>query len=166
ELYSADLLHRPVVVALNKADVAPADLKDQVRDALSEKGYPVHVISAATGEGVRSLVYHLAELLDSIPPPAAPVENMVVIRAPRQDERAWTVAQTAEHEFTVQGRGIERLVKMTDLENEEAVRRLHRKLERIGVLQRLREAGIQHGDTVRIGNEEFDFVDEDRWEAS
>ncbi|MCS6949997.1 MAG: GTPase ObgE [Armatimonadota bacterium] len=166
ELYNPDLLHRPTVVALNKADVAPAELRDRVRDALTQRGYAVHVISAATGEGVQSLVYHLAELLDSIPLPATPVEDMVVIRAPRQDERAWSVVQTGEHEFTVQGKGIERLVKMTDMENEEAVRRLHRKLERIGVLQRLREAGIQHGDTVRIGDEEFDFIDEEREDAS
>jgi GTP-binding protein len=166
ELYDPDLLRRPMVVALNKADVAPPELRDRVRDALREKGYSVHVISAATGEGVQSLVYHLAELLDSIPPPATPVEEMVVIRAPRQDERAWHVEQTGEHEFEVQGKGIERMVKMTDLENEEAVRRLHRKLERIGVLQRLREAGIQHGDTVRIGDEEFDFIDEEHWETS
>jgi GTP-binding protein len=165
ELYNADLLRRPMLVALNKADVAPADLRDRVRDALSERGYAVHVISAATGDGVQRLVYHLAELLDSIPLPSTATEDMVVIRAPQQDERAWQVMQTGEHEFTVQGKGIERLVKMTDMENEEAVRRLHRKLERIGVLQRLREAGIQHGDTVRIADEEFDFFDEEHLDA-
>lgn len=165
ELYNPDLLRRPMVVALNKVDVAPSELRERVREALVERGYPVHVISAATGEGVQQLVYHLAELLDTFPPPATPVEDMVIIRAPRQDERAWQVARIGEHEFTVQGKGIERMVKMTDLENEEAVRRLHRKLERIGVLQRLREAGIQHGDTVRIGDEEFDFVDEEHWQT-
>jgi GTP-binding protein len=165
ELYNADLLRRPMLVALNKADVAPADLRDRVRDALSERGYAVHVISAATGDGVQRLVYHLAELLDSIPLPSTATEDMVVIRAPQQDERAWQVMQTGEHEFTVHGKGIERLVKMTDMENEEAVRRLHRKLERIGVLQRLREAGIQHGDTVRIADEEFDFFDEEHLDA-
>jgi GTP-binding protein len=166
ELYNPDLLRRPMLVALNKADVAPSELKARVQNALSEKSYPVHILSAATGEGVQRLVYHLAELLDTIPVPSTPTEEMVIIRAPQQDERAWLVTQTGEHEFTVQGKGIERMVKMTDMENEEAVRRLHRKLERIGVLQRLREAGVQHGDTVRIGEEEFDFVDEEHWETS
>lgn len=164
-LYNPSLLQRPMIVALNKVDVAPPEIRDHVRESLEEKGYPVHVISAATGEGVQRLVYHLAELLDSIPLPLTPVEEMVVIRAPRQDERAWQVMQVKEHEFVVQGKGIERMVKMTDLENEEAVRLLHRKLERIGVLRRLRDAGIQHGDTVRIGDEEFDFVDEERGDA-
>lgn len=166
ELYNPDLLKRPMVVALNKVDVAQEKLRDRVRKALTAKGYPVHVISAATGEGVQRLVYHLAELLDSIPLPDTPSEDMVVIRAPHQDERAWQVLQTGEHEFTVQGRGVERMVKMTDLTNEEAVRRLHRKLERIGVLQRLRQAGIQHGDTVRIGSEEFEFSNEEHWDIS
>lgn len=166
QLYSPDLLRRPMVVALNKADVAPVSLREQVQQALRERGYRVFVISAVTGEGVSALVYHLAELLETLPPPNVPIQDMVVIRAPRQDERAWQVQQVEEHVFVVRGKGIERLVQMTDLENDEALRRLHRKLERIGVLQKLREAGAQHGDTVRIGDEEFDFVDEQVWDAS
>lgn len=165
ELYSPELLRRPMVVALNKADVAPASLREQVHQALTERGYRVFVISAVTGEGVSALVYHLADLLETLPPPNVPIQDMVVIRAPRQDERAWQVQQVEEHVFVVQGKGIERLVQMTDLENDEALRRLHRKLERIGVLQKLREAGAQHGDTVRIGGEEFDFVDEQMWDT-
>ena len=39
------------------------------------------------------------------------------------------------------------------------VRRLHQQLERMGVIRRLRDLGAQDGDTVRIGKEEFDFID-------
>jgi GTPase len=46
---------------------------------------------------------------------------------------------------------------MTDLANREAVRFLHRKLVRSGVIEALREAGAEDGDTVRIGDWEFEF---------
>jgi GTP-binding protein len=50
---------------------------------------------------------------------------------------------------------------MTDLNNEFALRRLHRRLERIGVNKELKRLGALDGDTVRIGVAEFDYKDED-----
>jgi GTP-binding protein len=48
---------------------------------------------------------------------------------------------------------------MTDMNSDAGVRRLQRLLERMGVVARLRDLGAKDGDTVRIGNEEFDFID-------
>src|SRR5262249_2341360 len=61
--------------------------------------------------------------------------------------------------YRVRGRGVERLVVMTDMENEAAVRRMQRILERLGVVRELRELGAKDGDSVRIGEGEFDFLD-------
>lgn len=49
---------------------------------------------------------------------------------------------------------------MTNLKNEESLRYLHRQLVKIGVIEKLRENGIQEGDTVQIGDFAFDFVDD------
>ena len=46
---------------------------------------------------------------------------------------------------------------MTDMENEEGVRRLQQSLERMGVFAALRERGVQEGDKVRIRGAEFEF---------
>jgi GTP-binding protein len=48
---------------------------------------------------------------------------------------------------------------MTDLSNEEAVRYLHRRLEQMGVIKRLRDLGAKDGDQVTIGAIQLDFVD-------
>ena len=48
---------------------------------------------------------------------------------------------------------------MTDLENNEAVRHLHRRLERMHVIQRLRALGAKEGDVVRIGEIELTYVE-------
>ena len=63
----------------------------------------------------------------------------------------------------VSGKGLERAVAMTDMGNEYAVRRLQRQLERWGVFAKLKTAGAQEGDSVRIRTAEFDYVDEDAW---
>jgi GTP-binding protein len=61
--------------------------------------------------------------------------------------------------FEVTGDGVERLLAMTDLDNEDAVRHLHRRLERMGVIRRLHLLGAKNGDRVRIGDTMLDFVE-------
>lgn len=72
-------------------------------------------------------------------------------------ETPLAVARLEEHRFEVKGSEVERLVAMTNLDNEEAVLHLHRQLQRLGAIRLLREAGAQEGDKVLIGGNEFDF---------
>jgi GTP-binding protein len=76
-----------------------------------------------------------------------------------QEEEAWHAEQETDGSFAVRGKGVERLVAMTDMNNEAGVRRLQRILERMGVVSRLRVLGADDGDTVRIGATEFDFIE-------
>jgi GTP-binding protein len=169
-LYSEDLAALPQVVALNKMDVA-ADpgMVRRVESALQIEGCRVFRISAATQQGLKPLLFHLWEKLEEAragePPPS--VEPEVHIRAERKaDLRDWTAHREADGAWVVQGRGVERLVVRTDLDNEYALRRLQRALERIGLNKRLKELGVKDGDTVRIGAAEFDFEDEDAEEEA
>ena len=59
--------------------------------------------------------------------------------------------------FVVEGDLVERLVKRTDLANEEAVRYLDRRLNRLGLDEALREAGAEPGDEVEIAGYIFEF---------
>jgi GTP-binding protein len=52
------------------------------------------------------------------------------------------------------------MVAMTDFNNFEAIRYLHRRLQRIGLIDKLRELGAKHGDTVLIGEHELAFSEE------
>jgi len=61
--------------------------------------------------------------------------------------------------FRVSGRDIERMVDITDLDNDEAVARLQRRLRAVGVDAALAGAGCTEGDTVRIGGSEFTYTD-------
>jgi GTP-binding protein len=88
-----------------------------------------------------------------------PVVPLVVPAMPRTEDDTWDV-EVEDGEYTVVGMRVERLVAMTNLKNEESLRYLHRTLVRMGVIERLREAGISEGDTVRIGDFSFDYVDD------
>jgi GTP-binding protein len=59
--------------------------------------------------------------------------------------------------WVVEGRRIERLVAQTDFENDESAARFQRELARLGLVEKLRAAGVEPGDTVRIGDTELEW---------
>lgn len=166
-LYDPRLLERPQVVAANKMDLPQAE---QRLKAFREKigDVPVFPISAATGQGVRELMYAVADVLDRQPLPD-PFEDQPEGPVFRLDEEPEFTVERHGKEFVVRGEKVEKLVKMTHLSEEESVRRLARILRNMGVDDVLREHGAKDGDTVRIGEFEFEFIDEwgesDREEA-
>lgn len=167
-LYSPDLAKLPQVVALNKIDFPFArETAEKLAPVFESRGMKTFLISAVTGEGVNPLLYFLAdelEKLDKVVPTPAEAREILRIAPEKLDSRRWEAKKTGDHEFVIEGKGIERTVAMTNLSNEEAIRRLQRKLERLGVIKALRDLGVQSGDTVRIGAMEFDYVDENELE--
>jgi GTPase len=157
--YSPRLAERRQLVALNKSDMPDSrPIVAALRPALESAGYSVFEISALTGSGVAMLIYAVAEALDEIP--AEPSEPEVEeVRFTAGEVESWQAEHEQDDVYVVRGRGVERLIAMTDMNNEAGVRRLQRILERMGVVNSLRDLGAGDGDTVRIGTTEFDFLD-------
>ena len=84
---------------------------------------------------------------------------MVVHRIDAAPDRV-SVSRDADGAFRVAGRRIERLAAQTDFEIEESAERFQRDLERSGADAELRRAGIQPGDSVRIGSVELEWEGE------
>jgi GTP-binding protein len=163
-LYNEALTHLPQLVALNKIDInADPGLAERTEQALASTGARIFRISAAAHTGLQPLLYAAWQLLEearAAQPQPVPEDEVVLKAERRQDDRRWEVSRDEPGLFVVRGKGIERMVAMTDLENSYGVRRLQRSLEKIGVYRRLAEAGAKDGDTVRIGKVEFDYIDE------
>jgi GTP-binding protein len=158
-LYGQGLAERVQIVALNKIDLRPPREKTgRVMHTLRDQGYEVFPISAVSGEGVAELMGRAARLLEELGP--ALLESVgdgeEVAAMPSAPLRVLRVGDGA---FEVSGDEVERVTVMTDLDNEEAVRYLHRRLERMGVIRRLHELGARNGDHVRIGSVELDYVE-------
>ncbi|HEY7876267.1 MAG TPA: GTPase ObgE [Actinomycetota bacterium] len=148
--FDPELAARPSVVIATKVDVA----RDVLGDLPDDLG--ALPISAVTGEGIDELLRVLSERVRraraDAPEPIGYVRH-VVRDEPTRIERengAWRVT----------GRGPERAVITTDIDNEEAVARLQRRLVQMGVEKMLEQAGAKEGDEVRIGEVAFDFQPE------
>lgn len=165
--YSDRLAALPQIVVLNKSDVADPEEIDLIRDTLGERIQGLLTISAATGHGVRDLVYIIAQRLENLPSePLISEEEIVRITANgagrRRFDKRWTIEyDPSEQLFTIKGTGIERFVAMTNMTNEEGVKRLQKTMEKIGVVAKLKSLGAKEGDSVKIGESEFSYIDED-----
>lgn len=157
QLYDPALVAKPEIVALNKLDVPEVRERwPQVRASLEAEGAEAMAISAATGEGTRDLLRRVAMILEALPTPA-PAEAIPVLRPHERPEDAFRILREPDGAFRVVGERIERSAAMTPWGNEEAVDRFQRILRATGVWEALEEAGIQIGDTVRIGNVELEW---------
>ena len=150
---------RPRIVVLNKIDVPDArDLAEIVRPDLDARGWPVFEVSAATHEGLRPLVFALAEQVAAHRAAAPPAEpTRIVLRPTPVDDAGFTIEAQPDGAFVVRGLRPERWVRQTNFDNDEAVGYLADRLARLGVEQALAKAGAEPGCLVRIGAHEFDW---------
>jgi GTP-binding protein len=149
--WNTALLDRPVIVAITKIDLPDARA---TYDALRERMPGLRGISAATGEGVQELIYATWETIRSAPVPeiVTPEPAQIQLTA---DEPFDIVVEGGI--YIVSGERVERLAHMTDFDSDEALARFEQILAKMGVDKKLRELGVQEGDTVRIAGVEFDY---------
>lgn len=160
EKYDPALMKRPMVIAANKTDiVGETNHLARLREAMPD--IEIFPISAATGEGLKPLVYRLAELVEQValePEEIAPTEEVKVTKAVEQPVK-FEIAKDNTGVFVVSGAEIDRHWKRTDFNNDDAVARFLQIMEAMGVVRALRQQGCKDGDTVRIKEIEFDFMD-------
>jgi GTP-binding protein len=155
-LFNPALAARPQIVALNKLDLPQARERwPRVRAAMQERKLPAYAISAATGEGVYALMVQVGSMLASLPAPQPAAEEVPVFRL---DERPEFTIEREGNAWRVRGERVERMAAQTMWQYHDAVQRAQRVLEAMGVLDALREAGVEPGDTVRIGNMELEWM--------
>jgi GTP-binding protein len=154
--FSHRLAAKPQLVVLNKMDLPDAQAWwPLVEEAMRERGVEAHAISAVSGQGVQELMGRTLQVLEELPPPEPGSEEMAVFR-PGEREDAFTIEQE-EDGWRVRGMRVERVAEMTPFVLPEAVARFQRQLRAMGVVDALREAGVQTGDTVYIGEQELEW---------
>ncbi len=163
--YEEDLLAKPMIVALNKVDIPEAQERiAALSRVLEERGYATFPISAATGEGVPTLMQAVASSLREV------LEQEVEAEKPQDrrrytlqnvDERAWHAERVSKHHFVVAGVGVERFTRMTDFSRDESVERFQKLLETSGISNELERLGVESGDVVHIADHELIWGDQD-----
>jgi GTP-binding protein len=152
-LFDPQLAKKPVVVAFNKMDLPEVQERwPDIQKVLKKRGVSeFFAISAMTRENLNALLWKCAELLQTAPEVEGPAE-LPVYRV-EEDPKAFEIRRTDDGGYRVTGAAIERAAAMTFWEFEGSMRRFQRLIEALGIEDRLREMGIENGDTVYIGED-------------
>ena len=150
--WNPKLAERPTLVAVTKIDLPEARA---AYERLRARDAATFGISAATGEGLRDLLFAAYRAIASAPRPE--VARAGVPRFVLTPHEAFDIVVESDGAFVISGARIERLAAMTDFESDEALGRFEAVLGKMGVDRRLRELGAKEGDTVRIAGHEFDY---------
>ncbi len=157
--FNPELSERPMLVAGNKCDLAEPEQVEEFRAFVEGRGYRFFPIIAPINEQVDTLLDAVTAELSKLPPilryepePAehGPIEAL---------ERGAVKVDCEDGIFMVEAPWLERIMRTVDFDDSESLQYFQRVLIETGVIDALREAGCDEGDTVDIYGLEFDFVE-------
>jgi len=162
KLFNPSLLEKPQVIVLNKLDldevkILTSDILDTIKD-ISTKPY---FISAISGEGIKEMMSAVIQTLEDHNSSIAKHKDInsnhiTTLIQPSPIKR--NVSIIIENDvYIVEAPGVERIATRINYEDWMARMQLYKHMKKTGVVQALEEAGIAAGDTVRLGNVEWEW---------
>lgn len=168
--YKEDLLERPYMVVGNKVDLEKGQKNAPVVESFMEsKGIPYYTTSALSGEGITAFMDALVELCRENPRPHSEtrlfetIEPEKEIKTPsfrKKVEKATIIKMEDGSGYRVVHANLERILKRYDFEQEDALFHFARLLKKYRIEELLEQEGAQEGDTVIIGDIEFEYEPE------
>ncbi len=159
EKFDPDLAKRPMIVAGNKCDMASNEQIADLKAFVEQKGYSFFPIMAAIRYGVDPLLNKISEMLSKLPPILRYEPQPAPIVSPEELGQGEVQIKKEDHVFFVEGKWLLQVIRSVNFDDYESVQYFQRVLIETGVIDKLREAGIQEGDTVSIYDIQFDFIE-------
>jgi len=157
--YSIKLWDRPQIIAANKSDMLyDEEVYENFKKELQAMGYDkIYKISAATNEGVDDLMKAAAEMLSTIP-----VKELEISEddkfIPEEKRFTYEINEVEEGIFEITGSFVDRLLTSVNVNEPDSLRYFHKVLRNKGIIDELKDMGIQDGDLVRLNDFEFEFL--------
>ena len=153
--YSEELASRPEIIAANKCDL---DFDGSLLQAFKEKvNAPVYGISAVTRQGLPELLQAIEDQLKDLPKPE-PIAFEPFEYLPK-DASQFEIMRDDDGTFVVVGGFVDRLARNVVVDDPESFAYFQKAIKLAGVIKELRKAGAQDGDTVSVGDIEFEFIE-------
>lgn len=156
ENFNPKILEKPQIIVANKMDMP--DAEENLKKFKEKVDVEVYPIKAITNEGLSEVIEVLAEKLDKIEKQPLyeeeKFESHVLYKF--REEQPFTITKDNDT-WVVRGEKVEKLLKMTKFNTDDAANRFANKLRKYGVDDKLRELGTEAGDTVRILDFEFEY---------
>ncbi|GMO01892.1 GTPase ObgE [Lachnoanaerobaculum sp. JCM 36186] len=156
--YDESLLERPQLIAANKIDAIYDEENSQIERI--KEAFPdikVFPISGVSGKGIQELLYELVNVLSTIDRTVKVFEKEFEVDYSSDKNLPFTVEIDEDGVFVVEGPRIEKMLGYTNLDSEKGFDFFQKFLKASGVLEKLEEAGIVDGNTVRMYGHEFDY---------
>ncbi|MDE6407505.1 MAG: GTPase ObgE [Anaeroplasmataceae bacterium] len=157
--YKMNLTKRPQIIVANKMDMEAA--KENLKEFKKKVKEPIIEISAYTKQNLNELLYKIADIL-AVTPEFSLFEDEEIEEVEygiKEEEPFFTIEKQNDGVYNVTGTKLKRLFDMTDFDSDYGRMRFARQLRTYGLDDSLRKLGVQNGDTVRIFDFEFEFVD-------
>ena len=154
--YSEVLAERPQIIALNKCDIFGAEENIMIFKKKYGKKYKIYQTSSISGEGLEELVKGIFEELSALPP-VQRVESDESFTYRKSGDLGFEIYLDGDI-YVVVGTLVDMLCRNVVLSDPDSMAYFQKILREKGVIQQLTKMGIKEGDTVSIGEVEFDFV--------
>ena len=157
--FNPELAERPMIVAGNKCDLCSDEAVEDFRKYVEDKGYRFFPIMAAIRYGVDELLDCVLENLSKLPPIVRYEPEPPVLKSADEFENTHVDIRVEDGVYFVEGKWLLQLIESVNFDDYESLQYFERVLINTGVIDALRDAGINEGDTVSIYDLEFDFVE-------
>lgn len=156
--YKMNLSKRPMIVVANKMDMPNA--KENLEIFKKKANVDIIEISALTKDNIKELLYKIADTLETTEEFSIFEEDELdVVEYTIKEDEFFTIEKQDDGVFNVTGEKLKRIFDMTDFDSETARFRFARQLRTYGLDDKLRKLGVKNGDTVRIFDFEFEFIE-------
>lgn len=156
--FSLELSQRPQIAIANKADIATQEQIDTFKAFCHEQGIQLFVISAATRQGLDNLVQTVYNELQKLPPVTI-YEPEFVEKVEVADGNKFEIHRADDAAFEIDAPWLLDILYTSDIDDYSSLQYFQRRLQASGIIDKLKEMGVKEGDTIRIDDFEFDYVD-------
>lgn len=170
ESYGIALNERPIVIAANKMDLVFEEYYeetgeespiDRLEKEFGSKGVRVFPISAATGRGLKELLYYVQQTLDTIPKKKMHFEPEIMVDEllPVEERLPYTIYTEEDdpHTFYIEGPKVDKMLGYTNLDSEKGFAFFQKFLADSGILAELEDMGVEDGDTIHMYGHSFEY---------
>lgn len=161
--YSEALAALPQILVANKIDAVDPDCDNLARLQAYARAHdmPFFEISAVSGQGIKPLLYKASDLLQAIGEKPLVFEREFDFGDLVAADLPFSTSYDAKaKEYVVEGPAIEKMLGYTNLMSEKGFIFFQKFLRERGILDRLKELGLQEGDTVRLYGHVFEFYED------
>jgi len=163
KLYNEKLSLKPQIVAANKSDLPDSEqYYEAFKAEMEAREIKVFKVSAATSYGLRELMLYVSDMLDKIPIEETEYEvedeEAYFKLEGEKDTKGYEIAKDNDV-YSITGPFVDRIFMKVNIQDNESLKYFQKVLRRKGIISELKEMGIHDGDTVRMNDFEFDFID-------